>query len=352
MEQDAFFTEDFRQEADWEEAGLSGDEEPIVTEEPVDAEKTASIKNTDPSGYEEEEIPEPADAAELEATDLFAEGETDFVEIPVPSDEKDGEPVEDDLLAGASETVTVGDYSYLIVDGNASISKYNGTDTSVVVPTSFSYGGTNYRIRKIENFAFEGCTSIETLVIPDGISSLGYGAFKNCTSLNSITINGNIGDHSGYNTNGGSVYLDGSYRNPVYAYTAPFYNAGANADSLTVTFSGNATYVPAYLFATNASESNGTYAHVKKVVLSGRVESINSYAFYRCYDLEELVMGDRLTVFNSWSFAQGSRCQQWTEGYLEKSTRCEEILCILQTFRRELGRNRRNRWHQPDRKDI
>ena len=222
--------------------------------------------------------------------------------VPAESaEEKDPDPV------GATEDRTIGDYTYRIVDGNASILRYNGNASSVTVPTSFKdASGATYRIRKVENFAFENCASIQTLIIPDGITSLGYGAFKNCTGLSSITINGNIDNHSGYNIDTADRYIDNGWRRPVYAYTAPFYNAGANSYSLTVTFGGSATYVPSYLFATPASVTDDVYAHVTKVVLGSSVEAVNEYAFYNCLDLQELQIGGGVTTISSHSFAYDS----------------------------------------------
>ena len=49
-------------------------------------------------------------------------------------------------------------------------------------------------VKKIESLSFEGCSSLETLVIPDNITIRGIasGAFDGCTSLNSINIPDNI----------------------------------------------------------------------------------------------------------------------------------------------------------------
>lgn len=46
----------------------------------------------------------------------------------------------------------------------------------------------NIRLRKIEKFLFEGCLSIEELVIPDCIESIEGWAFQNCKNLRQITL--------------------------------------------------------------------------------------------------------------------------------------------------------------------
>lgn len=52
----------------------------------------------------------------------------------------------------------------------------------------------NGDVKGIESLSFSGCSSLETLVIPDNIADRGiaYGAFSGCTSLKSINIPDNI----------------------------------------------------------------------------------------------------------------------------------------------------------------
>lgn len=43
-------------------------------------------------------------------------------------------------------------------------------------------------VSSIGDWAFDGCTSLSNLVIPDSVTSIGDGAFKICSSLTSISI--------------------------------------------------------------------------------------------------------------------------------------------------------------------
>ena len=40
----------------------------------------------------------------------------------------------------------------------------------------------------IGGYAFLGCTSLESITIPDSVTSIGGGSFARCTSLTSVTI--------------------------------------------------------------------------------------------------------------------------------------------------------------------
>ena len=40
----------------------------------------------------------------------------------------------------------------------------------------------------IDNYAFEECTSLKSIQLPDALDTIGYCAFQNCSSLEQITI--------------------------------------------------------------------------------------------------------------------------------------------------------------------
>ncbi len=44
----------------------------------------------------------------------------------------------------------------------------------------------------IKSFAFDGCTALESIVIPDSVITIGSGALQNCTALTSVTLGKNV----------------------------------------------------------------------------------------------------------------------------------------------------------------
>ena len=196
-----------------------------------------------------------------------------------------------DSISIQSTDVTSGDYTYAIENGTAYIKKYNGSAYSVTIPTSWYYGGTNYAIRKVGDSAFEGNTSIHKLTIPSAITSLGKKAFANCTSLESIVINGNIGDLS---------YISSE----LYSYSgySAFIGAGKNSSGLKVTFGNGVTRIPAYLFSTGAEKSEDEYAHITEITIADSVTEIGKYAFYRCFDISKIQWGNGITTIEERAF--------------------------------------------------
>ncbi|MBR6925838.1 MAG: leucine-rich repeat domain-containing protein, partial [Bacteroidaceae bacterium] len=72
---------------------------------------------------------------------------------------------------------------------------YTGSSSSdntysgdITIPASVNYSGTTYSVTSIGNYAFEGCTGLTSITIPESVMSIGYWAFRGCTGLTSITI--------------------------------------------------------------------------------------------------------------------------------------------------------------------
>jgi len=64
------------------------------------------------------------------------------------------------------------------------ITKYNGSGGSVTIPSQIN----GIQVAEIGNSAFEGCTSITGVTIPNGVTFFRNKSFKGCTSLASPTI--------------------------------------------------------------------------------------------------------------------------------------------------------------------
>ena len=84
--------------------------------------------------------------------------------------------------------VTIDSLKYEFSDNTASITGYTGTIKDLAIPESIYYEDRTFEVTKIGDSAFEGCTSLTNVTIPDSVTSIGAFAFEGCTSFTSITI--------------------------------------------------------------------------------------------------------------------------------------------------------------------
>ncbi len=74
--------------------------------------------------------------------------------------------------------------SYEISDGKAVVTGANPAEGNLVIPTSL--GGCP--VTSIGNCAFEDCTGLTGVVIPDTVTNIGYSVFWGCSGLTSVTM--------------------------------------------------------------------------------------------------------------------------------------------------------------------
>jgi len=77
-----------------------------------------------------------------------------------------------------------GDFTYYISDSAATITKYTGAGGTVTIPSSI-YG---FSVSTIAWAAFNGCTGLNGVNIPNSITTIGLGAFSGCTGLTKVTL--------------------------------------------------------------------------------------------------------------------------------------------------------------------
>jgi hypothetical protein len=68
----------------------------------------------------------------------------------------------------------------------------------IIIPETVVFKKVTYRVTSIGGWAFDGCSSLTSIVIPDSVTWIGSCAFKCCTSLTSIVVRDSVTSIGGY----------------------------------------------------------------------------------------------------------------------------------------------------------
>ena len=153
----------------------------------------------------------------------------------------------------------------------SSYSSYSNEYSGVVnIPESVTYNGTTYPVTSIGNYAFDGCTGLTSVTIPNSVTSIGDFAFYVCSGLTSVTI-------------GNSVKSIG-------------YHAFDGCKKLTsVTIPNSVTSIGDFAFYVCSG--------LTSVTIGNSVKSIGDYAFYKCSSLTSLTIPNSVTSIGSSAFS-------------------------------------------------
>ena len=183
------------------------------------------------------------------------------------------------LLAQVGTRFYVGDLRYYVTTTNLAevqqvqVEYYRNNPTTVIIPETVSYEGTTYSVTSIGFEAFKDCSSLTSVTIGNSVTSIGAWAFENCSSLTSITIPNSV------------TYIED------WAFK--------NCSSLTsITIPNSVTFISSCTFWGCSS--------LTSITIPNSVTTIGLEAFENCSSLTSVTIPNSVTAIGSRAFASCS----------------------------------------------
>ena len=212
------------------------------------------------------------------------------------------------FAAPAEETLTSGDWDYrLLDDGTAEITKYNGEAKTLEIPSEID----GYAVTSLGDGAFRNC-GITAVKIPDSVTNTGVNPFISCTKLTKISVSPDNGALAVIN---GVLFSKPDRRVICYpcAFAAEAYSIPEGIKTIgSGAFYGCENLVSVTIPASVTFIDNGAFyscVNLAYAPIPDGVTAIGNRAFYGCESLASVTIPEGVTAIGVGTF---QRCRGLT----------------------------------------
>ncbi len=180
---------------------------------------------------------------------------------------------------------------------NSSSPSYSNLNGSLNIPSTVTFSGKTYSVEWIDDCAFEYCSGLSSVTIPNSVTSIGFGAFQYCSGLTSMTIGNSV-------TSIGNAAFDGCIG--LTSVTIP--NSVTSIEDLA--FYGCSSLTTVNIGNSVTSIPNGCFygcSGLTSVNIGTSVKLIGIDAFYDCNGLISVTIPNSVKTIRDKAFYGCSR---------------------------------------------
>ena len=229
------------------------------------------------------------------------------------------------IVAIADAVEVDGIFYNLIAKGNVAVvaPSPNGYKDKVVIPNVVTYENVAYNVKTIGDNAFQGCSSLTSVIIPESITTIGNNAFYGCSSLISVILPENVTSIGSYCFRKCSslktITIPKSFRS--FGYGA-FYRTAV--DSVIISDIQSWCYISFDEFDSNPLYNANHFIlngeEVTDLIIPSSITGISSYSFCGCTNLKSITIPNSVRSIGNSAFL---KCSSVTE--LSLSNNLQEI---------------------------
>ena len=178
----------------------------------------------------------------------------------------------------------------LTISGAGKMTDYSDTDSPFYHNSNIKSVIIGNGVTSIGYSAFEGCTSLTSVTIPNSVTSIGSYAFYGCTSLTSVTIPDSVTSIGGW-----------AFEDCYFTYENFVNNSNVELDDFSKPTIVDTDAGGFCIKDNELVNMRPTYA-IGEITIPNSVTSIDSSAFYGCTSLTSVTMSDSVTSIGNPAF--------------------------------------------------